>query len=76
MVQQQANKNEKRLSDQVHTEDCHCRLVSRQTSEVKRRVRDWFIKKLTPSEILPKEFEDISQRLEGERTRVLWNRFL
>lgn len=75
-MQQQISKDEKRLFDQVHTECCQCRLVRRRVSEAMRRVRDWFNKELAPSEIIPKEFEDITQRLERDRMRDLWNRFL
>jgi hypothetical protein len=75
-MEQQENKDEKRLFDQVHTECCQCRLARRRVSEAMRRVRDWFNKELAPPEVLPKEFKDINQSLERERMRDLWNRFL
>jgi hypothetical protein len=75
-MEQQVNKDEKRLFDQVHTDCCQCRLARRRVSEAMRRVRNWFNKELAPQETLPNEFRDISQSLERERMRDLWNRFL
>lgn len=75
-MQLQISKDEKRLFDQVYTECCQCRLARRRVSEAMRRVRDWFNKELGPSEIIPKEFEDITQRFERDRMRDLWNKFL
>lgn len=75
-MQQHANKDEKRLFDQVHTECCQCRWARRRVSEAMRRVRDWFNKELGPTENLPSEFKDVSREIEHERMKDLWNRFL
>lgn len=75
-MEQKENKDAQRLFDQVHTECCQCRLARRRVSEAMRRVRDWFNKELTPTETLPKEFDEFSQRFEKERMRDLWNRYL
>ncbi len=76
MQQIENNKDEKRLFDLAHTECCQCRWARRRVLEAMRRVRNWFNKEFTPSEILPKEFRDTSRDFEQERMRNLWNKFL
>ncbi len=70
------NKDENRLFDLAHTKCCRCRWVRRRVSEIMRRIQHWLNKLLTPSEVLPKEFEHLTESNDRERLAKTWSRFL
>ncbi len=75
-MQEESKKEEHRIFDQIYTDCCQCKVARRKISEAMRRVRCWFNKEFTRSEIIPKEFEQFQSQNEIEHVKQLWNKFL
>lgn len=75
-MQEESKKEEHRIFDQIYSECCECKVARRKISEAMRRVRCWFNKEFTQSEMIPKEFEQFQPQNETERVKHLWNKFL
>jgi hypothetical protein len=75
-MQEESKKEEHRIFDQMYAECCQCKVARRKISEAMRRVRCWFNKEFSRSEMIPKEFEQFQQQNDQERVKQLWNKFL